>query len=209
VITLTSVCTADNLTTSNAIDQMVAERSRVKSVSALFSYSVLTDDMWSDFTLKFRGKGAEKVRAEYIAPKDSAGTLMILNGSQMWLYLPKVAKPQKFEIKPGQGSNGMNPVEVTGFLYQYLSAGGQGISQDYKVKSVSKAQLGNTVTWLCELLPKSKTPTFSRQRVWLRDTDLAPVKLELYDRSGRLTVKVNVQEMSLNTPLADSLFIGD
>jgi outer membrane lipoprotein-sorting protein len=209
VATLAGTCLAADLTTSNVLAQVTAERNKVTTVSAVFTYSVLTDDMWSDFTLKFRQKGAQKMRVEYTAPKDTAGTQVILNGNQFWLYYPKVAKPQKMELKPGQGSNGMNPIEVTGFLYQYLSYAGQDLSREYKVKSVKKEKLGSTAAWLCEFLPTSKAPTFSRQRVWFRDTNLAPIKLELYDRTGRLTVKASVQEILLNVPLADSLFSGD
>ncbi len=177
-------------------------------------------------TLKMYTKGADEHLIRFLAPADIKGTGFLSRSSDnMWLYLPALGKVRRIAGHVSHGS-------FMGSDFSYRDLSSSGLSHDFTATVVSFKDGEYELL----LKPKPGDAAYSMVKVWTRDDNFVPLKMEFYDKSGKLLkilvnteikkidgkwfpmsmamdnvqenhkTEIVVKELKINTGLRDSIF---
>ncbi len=177
-------------------------------------------------TLKMYTKGADYHLIRFLAPADIKGTGFLSRGSDnMWLYLPALGKVRRIA---GHVSHG----NFMGSDFSYRDLSSSGLAKDFTATVVSYKDGEYELL----LKPKPDDASYSMVKLWVKDDTFVPLKMEFYDKSGKLLkilinteiknidgkwfpmsmvmdnvqenhkTEITVKELKINTGLRDSLF---
>ncbi|MEM1439994.1 MAG: outer membrane lipoprotein-sorting protein [Pseudomonadota bacterium] len=115
-------------------------------------------------------------------PRDVAGTAFLTHShgerdDDQWLYLPALKR-----IKRIASSNRSGAFMGSEFSYEDL---GNDEVEKYEHRYLGEADIDGVATYQLERTPKLKSG-YSKQIVWLDQTELRAWRIEYYDRGGRL-----------------------
>ncbi len=138
-----------------------------------------------------------KMRIEYLAPKNLEGQLVILNGDQLYIYLPAFHRAVRKTVSEGSE----HPGTEMGFLYYFVEKDLAAFLEGLSLTSVAGPKEfvwrhgEEVVTYRAYEL------TFAgekeRQIVWCDAETFVPVGVDIY-RNGKLTIQVRVAEYEYN-----------
>jgi len=131
--------------------------------------------------------GPRRTLIVFKEPKDIAGTAFLtweLEGgkSKQWLYLPAQKRMQRIAGQSGKGA-----FMGTDFTYEDLQPDA---IQNYNYSLLDPGKVDKADCYVIEITPatkeKQKESAYSRRVVWVRKDIVFTVKIEFYDRRGRL-----------------------
>ena len=147
-------------------------------------------------------KGSDKRLVKFLSPADQKGIgFLSLPGDNLTLYLPAFGKTRKI-------ASSVKNTKFAGTDYSYEDMEAKKYSDKWNPKFL-KTEGGNNVL---ELTPKAGTVTdYSKLVMYARSADNYPVKIEHFDKSGKLVKilnasniqKVGKYQIAKETVLAD------
>ncbi len=197
-------------TTSVAADARLDEIASVSAGLRTFRCHVVVEQSsgrrTSTVELSFEFKrNPERMRIEYFAPRNMKGSIVALDGTYFYNYLPSMNRTQK---QPLSSASGDNPGKDMGALFDFVA----GTFDELIAHSTAQSQGSETIR-LGEGRDAVSVRTDcyqlagpdARQQVWFdSDTD-APVSIEVYD-GNKLVRSISVTEIALNEPIDDAEF---
>ncbi|MEA1895710.1 MAG: outer membrane lipoprotein-sorting protein [Euryarchaeota archaeon] len=139
----------------------------------------------------------DKSRVEYTEPAELAGTVMVTNGSTMWMYDPVKNQVTKMALPEDMPSE-MDYTELVKNLLDENDIALEGIED-----------VGGRSTYVIEATPKNESnrKAISKTRVWVDRENWMLLGMEMYDVDGNPMVKVEYRDIVFNTGVLDSEFI--
>jgi len=144
-------------------------------------------------------KMPDKTRSEFIEPAEFAGTVMVRNGSTMWMYDPVKNQVTKMEL-PDMGDEPFE-MDYTSIVKDLMD------ENDISYKGTEN--VGGRSAYVIEATPKdeSKRKFISKTCVWIDRENWMMIGTEMYDADGNPMVKVEYRDITFNTGIPDSEFI--
>ncbi|MEA1868851.1 MAG: outer membrane lipoprotein-sorting protein [Euryarchaeota archaeon] len=145
-------------------------------------------------------KSPDKSRFEYIEPAELAGTVMVTNGSTMWMYDPAKNQVTKMELRETEcGPFDMNYTEIIRNLLNEtdLSYGGT-------------ESINGRSAYVLNITPRDETELvqdITNTRVWVDCENWMLLGIAMYDPDENLAVKTEYRDITFNTGIPDSEFI--
>jgi|YelNatPaOPRAMG01_1025707.scaffolds.fasta_scaffold08067_8 outer membrane lipoprotein-sorting protein len=127
-------------------------------------------------TIKMYTKGADYHLIKFLAPEDIKGTGFLSRGSDnMWLYLPALGKVRRIAGHISHGS-------FMGSDFSYRDLSSTGLADDFTATVVSYKDGEYELL----LKPKPGDSPYSMVKLWVKDDNFVPLKMEFYDKAGKL-----------------------
>ncbi len=137
-----------------------------------------------------------KMRIEYLAPENLAGQLVILNGNQLYTYLPLLHRAVRKKVKPGTE----HPGTEMGFLYFFVSRDLSNFLEKYVPEEIQT----ETFAWehgkqkkIYETYRITFVSEEGKQVVWCDAETFVPVAVDIY-QGNKLVMEVRVLEYEYN-----------
>mgnify|MGYP000271261039 CR=1 FL=1 len=138
-----------------------------------------------------------KMRIEYLAPKNLEGQLVILNGDQLYIYLPALHRAVRKTVSEGSE----HPGTEMGFLYYFVEKDlaafleGLPLTRVAGLKGFVWRHGEEVVT--CRAYELTFTGEKEKQIVWCDAETFVPVAVDIY-QGGKLAIQVRVVEYEYN-----------
>ena len=197
---LTSGCTdqISEMSADEIASMMEAKQEAITDFSATMVMTSFAGETETTHA-KIMTKMPDKTRSEFIEPAEFAGTVMVRNGSTMWMYDPAKNQVTKMELPDiGDEPFEMDYTELVGDLLDENDISLEGIED-----------VGGRSTYVIEATPKNESNRefISKTRVWVDRENWMLLGTEMYDADGNPMVKVEYRDVTFNTGIHDSEFI--
>ncbi len=106
-----------------------------------------------------------------------------------WLYLPAMKKVRRISGSSAKKENFM------GSDFTYDDMGGRNVDED-EHKLIREESLDESPCWVLESKPLENDAVYSKTVSWIRQDALLPVKVEYYDRMGKLLKTLVASDIS-------------
>lgn len=164
--------------------QLVNKRGSVRE-RKLVSYSIDTG----------KGKRDRKTLMFFLYPGDVKGTGFLTwdydqigKDDDKWLYLPSMKKTRRIS-----GSSAKKDYFM-GSDFTYDDMGSRNVDED-EHKLLGNETIAGNVCWKLESTPKDPRDLFSKKITWIRQDCLVPIKVEYYDRMGKLHRQLTLSDI--------------
>ena len=131
--------------------------------------------MEDEHRYKVLSKGNENALVLTVAPAAERGQILLMKGSNLWVFLPRVSQPVRLSLAQrlvGQVANG--DIARANF------------SGDYTPKVLGTERIGNDALYVLDLTAVKRTVTYQHVRYWVEQRNFRPYKADFYALSGRL-----------------------
>jgi len=144
-------------------------------------------------------KMPDKTRSEFIEPAELEGTVMVRNGSTMWMYDPAKNQVTTMEL-PDMGDEPFE-IDYTSIVKDLMD------ENDISYKGTEN--VGGRSAYVIEATPidEANRKFISRTRVWVDRENWMLLGTEMYNADGNPMVKVEYRDITFNTGIQDSEFI--
>jgi hypothetical protein len=130
------------------------------------------DGSKKEFILYTVKKGQDKVVALFLSPASEKGRSTLRLGDNMWLYIPRVAKPLRITSLQSVVGGVFNNSDI--------------LRLDYSVEYNAKEIIDEGDTYLLDLKAKSSSVAYSYLKMKVDKETLLPTTIECYASSGML-----------------------
>lgn len=145
-------------------------------------------------TRKMRGKlrevgGDEQGIVTITWPADQKGTRLLTwnhrsKDDDQWLYLPSIQRVKRISARGQTGS-------FMGSEFSYEDLVNFWWVDKFKYNYLRDQKVGPRDTWVVERVPKDTASGYSKQLVWIDKEYLAALRVDFYDRKGKLLKTAN------------------
>jgi outer membrane lipoprotein-sorting protein len=143
-----------------------------------------------EFEMVAYGRGESEAAIEYIAPVRDAGTRMLRNADELWLYMPSVEKVQK--ISGHMLRQGMMGTDVS---YEDMVAASK-LATQYSGRVTGSEDCGDgRKCWRLELTATDPSVSYPKRIIWVDQEYNVMARQELYALSGMLLKKWTMSEV--------------
>lgn len=128
-----------------------------------------------EYVYKVLSKGNENALVLTLAPAAERGQILLMKGSDLWVFLPRVSQPVRLSLAQrlvGQVANG--DIARANF------------SGDYAPTLAGTTTIDGEALYVLDLSAVNRSVTYQRVRYWVQQGDFRPYKAEFYALSGRL-----------------------
>ena len=147
-----------------------------------------------------------KMRIEYTAPKTLVGQLVIINGDQVYTYMPALHRSMHKTTSDNGGDEG----KEMGFLYYFVNRSLGDFLHEYAPSPVDGPQEyafehdGSNFSY--DAYKVTLTGTNGRQIVWCDAESFVPIAIDIYD-GDKLTIEVRVLDYEYNGSIPEAAFV--
>ncbi len=195
------VLAADTIT----VQDIVNASNALQTFQATIFMARYTGNKKAEIEFHFEFIPPAKMRIEYISPKNLVGQLVILNGDQLYTFLPALNRAVRKTITKGSD----HPGEEMGFLYYFVNRELEAFIRKY---AASEPDSPHTFTWQYNkntITYQAYKLTFTgkdkKQVVWCDATTLVPIAVDIYN-GDKLTIEVRVIDYVYNGSIPDEEF---
>lgn len=133
-------------------------------------------------TREFPGDG-DRARIEFLWPADVKGTRLLTwnhksKNDDQWLFLPDIGGVRRISARSKTGS-------FMGSEFSYEDLGGQELER-YTYSYIEESTISQRKIWVSDRFPVDKKSGYSRQRTFIDQGYMNPIKVEYFDRKGEL-----------------------
>lgn len=183
--------------------------------------------MWSK-----QNANGDQMLARFLAPADVKGTGILMNAEDMWLYLPALGRVKRVASHAKKGSFMGSDLSYD----DMEQLGSKGFSSEFEATLLGEEQLEGSKTYLLNLQPLAQESDYEYLKMWVDGEVWLPRKIEYYrekdalfkvlttwdleqvegrwvanqmimeDRQKGTKTVLDVQEVSFDLPIDDSLF---
>lgn len=143
---------------------------------------IITTSSGQKRTLVLRSWGVnngDKQLSEYLAPADVKGQKMLMtdDGDNIWMFNPETRRTRKL------GSH-MKKKKVMGSDFTYEDQSGGKISEKYTGKLLREEKQGGVETYVLELTPTDKGPSYDKIIAWIGKSDYIVRRIDFFEDGG-------------------------
>jgi outer membrane lipoprotein-sorting protein len=121
-----------------------------------------------------------KMLLRFNAPADIKGTGFLMEGDDMWLYLPALGREKRVAGSAKQG-NFMG----SDLTYEDMETlGNTGFSGDYSPTLLEKSEFNGRDAYLLKLIPEDEESAYSKLEMWVDAEIYLPLHIIYYDSDG-------------------------
>jgi len=151
----------------------------VRSPSANFAFNVRlqanTRSGQSESEFEVRVRESTKSLVVYRQPVKQRGRAMLLDGPNMWIYIPGTSRPMRISAQQ-QLVGAVSNADVARVVF----------SLDYDTERVEKLRADEGPALKLSLRAKQRTSSYQTIALWVGERDYRPLKAEFYSLSGKL-----------------------
>jgi outer membrane lipoprotein-sorting protein len=125
------------------------------------------------YQMRFLKRDADKFRLWFSEPAAVKGQEMLRNGESLWVYLPNLKRATRIASRDNFQGGDFNNADVLRVNY----------SADYN-GTVVESDVPDT--WLLQLKAKNADTSYDSIKLYLRKSDLQPVKGQYFGTSGQM-----------------------
>jgi outer membrane lipoprotein-sorting protein len=118
-------------------------------------------------------KRDDKFRVWFLDPAAVRGQEILRSGDNMWVYIPNLKRATRIANRESFQGGDFNNADVLRVNY----------AQDYTGKVIES---DSPDTWCLELKAKNQDTAYDAIKLWLRKSDLQPVKGQYFGTSGQM-----------------------
>ena len=191
---------------ANSLEPYIKASKNLKTISCFVTATNFARNRKSEiqYTFSFK-RDREKMRIEYLNPRNMRGTKIALDGIYFYSYLPNLHRITKRKIDP---KSAKNPGKDMGLFFYYMKGDFTEKINKFKINYMGKGKvkiktdMGNK---------KIEAEHFSfkngdeREEIWFDTNTCVPVKIMRYNRN-KLLLEIDVSNIKLDLNLSDSLF---
>jgi len=130
---------------------------------------------------------------------DGAGDIFVSNGTTMWSYNSTANEVTIIEL-PKTKKDNLGQADYVKIVKNML--------EQNDVKMSGSEKIDGRETFILEMMPKNKTQeafTF-KQKLWADKETWMPLRMETYDKDGKLIMTMEYRNVEFNTGIPDSEF---
>ncbi|MCX9012043.1 MAG: DUF4367 domain-containing protein [Candidatus Methanoperedens sp.] len=156
---------------------------RTESAEANFMYRMQDNKLRQEFT-----KG------------ESSGSIMVSNGTVMWLYNSTANEVAVMDVSRNDNTNNPSQSDYGKLVRDMLKR------NDIRMSGSEK--IGNRDTFILEIEPRNITnmTIAFKQKLWVDKEMWMPLRIETYDKDGKLMMTMEYRNVEFNTGIPDSEF---
>jgi len=147
-----------------------------------------------------------KMRIEYTAPKVLIGQLVIINGDQVYTYMPALHRSMHKTVSDNGGDEG----KEMGFLYYFVNRSLGDFLHDYSPSPVDGPQgyafENDDSNIFYDAYKVTLTGTGGKQIVWCDTKSFVPIAIDIYD-GDELVIEVRVLDYEYNGSVPEEAFV--
>jgi len=142
-------------------------------------------------TLKAKSwvKGVEKSFTEYLAPAREAGTKMLKDGDELWIYSPSADRIIKIAGHMLRQSMMGSDISYEDFMEDPV------LSNIYEAERLKDAVFNERECYVIELTAKKEDVAYFKRKLWVDKERFLPLKEERYAKSGILLKQFTIEEV--------------
>jgi outer membrane lipoprotein-sorting protein len=141
-------------------------------------------------TSKSYSVGDQKSFTEYLSPAREAGTKMLKLENQLWIYSPSTDR-----IIQISGHMLRQSVMGSDLSYEDMMDDRK-LTEMYEAKVIGEEEIAGRKTYIIELTAKVTDVAYHSQKMWVDTERFAPLKQELYAKSGQLLKRLEMKEVT-------------
>ncbi|MBW6517083.1 MAG: DUF4367 domain-containing protein [ANME-2 cluster archaeon] len=194
---LVTGCVDDNLTAEQIADKMQEKQDSIED----YSYTMY-------MTMSFNGqeqvmeaytmfKKPNKYKSIQKQPAETAGTVMVSDGSTMWIYSPQQNTVMTMELPEISGQNELDYQQLVEMMLN---------ESDFSLKGVEKFD-GRTA-YVIKMASKdgNDMDLFGNMEMWIDKETWMPLKMEMKDADGNPALSAEYRNFQINTGIPDEEF---
>lgn len=195
-VVLIAGCT-EEMSAEQIAARMMASQENIEDFSATIVRISPVDGENTTVRAKIVFKPPDKRRSEYIEPTEIAGSVIIRNGSTVWMYDPAKNRVMK-TTRPENESSETDYTKPTKDLVE---------RNDISYKGTGN--IDGRSAYVIEVTPKDKVDRrfISKRRFWVDRETWMMIGMEIYDTNGNSIARVEYRDVAFNTGIPDSEFI--
>ena len=203
VMVLGAVALADDVV---SFQKILDASNALQTFSATIMMTQHSGKKASTIEFQFTYVPPTKMRIEYTAPKALVGQLLIINGDQLYTYMPALHRSLHRTVSGDGGDEG----KEMGFLYYFVNRSLSEFSQDYTISPVDGPQAyifehdGKSVSY--DAYKVTLIGEDGRQIVWCDADSLVPIAIDIYD-GDKLTIEIRVVDYEYNQTVPEAGFV--
>ena len=129
---------------------------------------------------------------EIVEPARSRGMRFLRKGDSLWMYNPKSRSRRAIRLSPRESFQGT--------VFSNNDVGDPDYTDDYDVsyaaeETIEHDQFGTVECYVIEGDANSPTSPYGRIMMWIRKSDLMPVQMEYYAKSGLLFKRMTMLDI--------------
>ncbi|MFZ3384677.1 MAG: DUF4367 domain-containing protein [Candidatus Methanoperedens sp.] len=158
------------------------------------SFEGLSRESESDFKYSMPDKSWSKTTTG-----DGDGDISVFNGTTMWLYNSTKNEVTIMDI-PKRETDKPDQVDYVKIVKNML--------EQNDVQMSGSEKIDGRETFILEMMPKNKTQEafMFKQKLWVDKETWMPLRMETYDKDGKLIMSMEYRNVEFNTGIPDSEF---
>ncbi|UCG42001.1 MAG: outer membrane lipoprotein-sorting protein [candidate division WOR-3 bacterium] len=195
VAVLLSVTPASAELTADSIIDRLDDNSTAASLSFAAKMTISLGGQTREKSFEGYADSSRRAYFEFTAPSRDRNTRFLRDGSDMWMWLPRVGKSTKL-------SGHLLRQSMMGSDFSYSDAAENSrLLDDYQARLLGTDTVmhhGDAKTcYVVELTAKTEDVDYARQKVWVTPDDFIAAKVEFYAASGKLLKEMRVMSYQL------------
>ena len=203
VMALGAVALADDVV---SVQKILDASNALQTFSATIMMTQYSGKKASTIEFQFTYVPPTKMRIEYTAPKALVGQLLIINGDQLYTYMPALHRSLHRTVSGDGGDEG----KEMGFLYYFVNRSLSEFLQAYTISPVDGPEKytyeynGKEVSYnACKLELIGED---GKQIVWCDAASLVPIAIDIYD-GDTLAIEIRVVDYEYNGIVPEAAFV--
>lgn len=129
---------------------------------------------------------------EILEPARSRGMRFLRKGDSLWMYNPKARSRRAVRLSPRESFQGT--------VFSNNDVGDPDYSDDYDVsyapeETIDHPELGSVDCYVIEGVASSQSSPYGSILMWVRESDLMPLQMEYFAKSGLLFKRMTVTKL--------------
>lgn len=187
VCTVLAGCRGDNL--ERSFNKACQKLLKLEAYTCYVAMSVTNNRSTMEYKLKHSYMSPDKYRIEVLEPEGLKGQVTIHSSKGTYIYHPGINQHLITE-------NFSDSAEHEAFVGSFISH----IRSKEKLK-VSKETVESKVYYILEFEVPKPNGYMNTEKMWIDAGETVPVKAEIYDKAGKITVLVNYTNFVYNPKL--------
>lgn len=193
-----SGCAEKNLSPEQIAAQMMDKENNTRD----YSYTMHVTSYFGGETKETESKTISKkpnlIKSIVTEPGKENQTIIVSDGKIVWSYTPDTNTVTKIKISK---TSEFTKNDYTNIIDNFLN--------DTNVTVLGVENVDGRKTYLLETIPKENDGDYEliyKTKIWVDQETWMPLKYETYNGDGNLTMKLEIQDLKVNTGIPDSEF---
>lgn len=157
--------------------------------------------------IRFYAKHPNKMRVEFLYPKQMKGALIVTDGETLWRYIPALKKTFVVKLKNPEQKKSKTLDQELGFISELVSTDIENFWEQHDLVYLGEDKVGKRPTYVVELILKKpvKKGLKTKQKLWVDKKTGVTLKIEFQV----LEVKeiITFKNIKINQKISDKLFV--